>query len=665
MLNINNSSVIYISAENGDDAFNGFSSVPDGNGSGPIKTIAQLERTINSLRIADVARPISVRFIGDYELDKPIELGAALTSGIYGNKISIADITFESCGSRSARIIGGKVLKGFKKDVFNGVECVSLHIPQVESGKWHFTDLYVNGKAAKMARYPKSGTLKAQTTENPDNWALNNGSKWFVAFKDDLKDIDGIEDAIISFNHFWIDEHSPVESYDKETGKITLKYCSRFMLTVDYFKNSPSDLHYYIENIPAAFSDENEWYLDVKHGMLYYIPESGCNVEELEIIAPTVKHFVTVCGTNDNKAVGIRFRNLKFVATKGDYASVSTSLSSEKLEQKYTEYASDSQSCFAAHGALRFENAETCCVENCEIACAGVHAVEINKGCRNIRVEKCHITNCGAGGIKILGSACEDEDLRPTQGNIIRGNTISDCGKRWAAGCGILVCHSALNEISENDISNLEYSGISVGWIWGYKASSTYGNLISNNHIHHIGQGRLSDMGGIYLLGRQHGTVVSGNIIHDVTSSNYGGMGIYTDEGSSYITIENNVVYRCKDSCYQHHYGMYNTVRGNIFAFAGKSLIEISRREDRSSVLFEENVFISNGEPAYLTESGGFLGADITASNNTFWDISGKEPLMHKHKTGDIYFKKWQECYGFDKNSKNEQPSPDILNRVM
>lgn len=664
MLNINNSSIIYISSKFGDDVFDGFSPVPDGNGSGPIRTIYRLEQTINSLRIADFARPISVRFIGDYELDKQIELGAELVSGIYGNRISLSDITFESYGNEPARIIGGKILKGFKKDVFNGVECISLYIPQVKNGEWRFTDLYVNGKPAKVARYPKNSTLKAITTENPDKWALDNGSKWFVAFKDDLKNIDGIEDAIVSFNHFWIDEHSPVESYDRDTGKLVLKYCSRFMITVNYSQNSNSALHYYLENIPTFFSDENEWYLDVKHGMLYYIPEKDCDIDNLEIIAPTVKHFINVCGTNDNKVVGLRFRNLKFIATKGDYVSISPSLSSDDIEQKYIEYASDSQSCFAAHGAFRFENSESCTIENCDITCAGVHAIEINKGCRNIRIENCRITNCGGGGIKILGSEYDDIDLRPTQCNIIRKNIISDCGKHWAAGCGILICHSSQNEISENEISNLEYSGISVGWVWGYKPSSTYGNLIKNNHIHHIGKGRLSDMGGIYLLGRQHGTVVSGNVVHDVTSSNYGGMGIYTDEGASYITIENNVVYRCKDSCYQHHYGMYNTVRGNVFAFAGKSLIEISRREDRPSVLFEENIFISEGEPVYLTENGGFLGSDIASSNNTVWDISGKEPLMHKHKTGDIYLKKWQDHYGFDKNSKNEKPSEDILNSV-
>lgn len=662
MLSSINSSAIYVSGELGDDCFGGFSPAPDGKGDGPIKSIWRLEEMINSMRVADSARPITVRFMGDYELDKAITLGASTVDSRYNDFFKTADITFESYKDSRARIIGGRRLKGFKKDRFNGVDCISLHIPEVESGKWLFTDLYVNGKPAKPARYPKEGTLKAITTENPNGSVLGNGSKWFIAFKEDLNHLKGVEDAIVSFNHYWIDEHSPVEAYDRETGMLTLKYRSRFFISVNYDQNKRSDLNYYLENIAETFSAPGVWFLDVKKGMLYYIPNEDENSDELEIIAPTVKHFANIHGTSDNKVTGIRFRNLDFIATKGDYCSTSDLVSNPDTPDE--TYAADAQSCYAAHGAFRFENADVCAIENCHISCTGVHAIEINKGCENMRIENCRISECGAGGIKIWGTAAADtEDLRPTNHNIIRGNIIKNCGKRWAASCGVLICHSAHNEVSDNEICNLEYSGVSVGWVWGYDHSTTYGNIIRNNHIHHIGQGRLSDMGGIYLLGKQHGTVVSGNIVHDVISSNYGGMGIYTDEGSSYITVENNIVFRCKECCYQHHYGKHNTVRGNVFAFAGRALFDISRREDRSSVLIEENIFISDGSPAYVA-GYGFLGADFTSSKNTYWDLSGKEPLMMKHKTGDIHFTDWQSYYGYDAESKIEKPSDEILTKV-
>ena len=76
------------------------------------------------------------------------------------------------------------------------------------------------------------------------------------------------------------------------------------------------------------------------------------------------------------------------------------------------------------------------------------------------------------------------------------------------------------------------------------RSNQSKGNLIEFNHLDHIGQNMLSDMGGIYTLGEQPGTVIRNNLIHDVWSFTYGGWGIYPDEGSSDMLIENNVVYR-------------------------------------------------------------------------------------------------------------------------
>ena len=662
MINFSNSATIYISQSTGNDSFNGYSPTADCYGAGPIKSFGRLNEMINTMRSSGVNHPISVKFIGDYYMTSPLQLDCRKLPKIFSKNEVIDNITFESCGEKPARLIGGKKLTGFKKDIFNGSECLSLFLPEVKSGSWHFTDLYVNGKAAARTRYPKNSTLKAVTTEIPGG-NLGDGSKWFIANKEDFDGIDGIENSIISFYHYWVDEHSPVESFDRETGKFVMKYRSHFNITVSYNSNpenpplAASDLHYYLENIPQTFSEKGEWYLDVPEGMVYYIPRDGESADNIEVFAPVMQNLVFISGKPDKKICGIHFKNLEFICSKGDYTSKGP-IPNDGSEPE--NHASDGQGVCKAPGAVHFEYAEACGVRGCKFSVLGIHAVEIAEGCNAVRVENCEMTELAGGGVKITGVPSLTEAEKPhdkTSNCVVRGNRISYCGRRYAAACGILVIHSSMNEISDNEISYLDYTGISVGWVWGYNPSSTYGNLIRGNHIHHIGMGNLSDMGGIYTLGEQSGTIIEENLIHDVKSAHYGGWGIYTDEGSSYINIENNVVYNTNSDCFHQHYGSHNTLRGNIFAFGGDSVARLSRREEHPGAILENNIFITDGKPVYCFGSDGkftFPGPCIRSSNNVIWDISGKKPVMFiagGEQKKAISLEEWQNVYRHDEGS--------------
>jgi hypothetical protein len=115
-------------------------------------------------------------------------------------------------------------------------------------------------------------------------------------------------------------------------------------------------------------------------------------------------------------------------------------------------------------------------------------------------------------------------------------------------------------------------------------------NRIENNHIHDIGQGLLSDMGGIYTLGVSPGTIIRGNLIHDVEANHYGGWGIYHDEGSTHILVEGNVVYRTKFAPFNIHYAKEVLVRHNVFALGRLEQLSRGRVEPHKSVFFQNNI---------------------------------------------------------------------------
>jgi parallel beta-helix repeat protein len=97
-------------------------------------------------------------------------------------------------------------------------------------------------------------------------------------------------------------------------------------------------------------------------------------------------------------------------------------------------------------------------------------------------------------------------------------------------------------------------------------------------------------MGGIYTLGVSPGTIIYNNLIHDVDANLYGGWGIYADEGSAHLLIENNVVYNTEFSGFNIHYGKEITVRNNIFALGKYQQLSRTYREPHQSVYFENNI---------------------------------------------------------------------------
>jgi hypothetical protein len=166
-------------------------------------------------------------------------------------------------------------------------------------------------------------------------------------------------------------------------------------------------------------------------------------------------------------------------------------------------------------------------------------------------------------------------------------------------------------------------------------------------------------MGGIYMLGVQTGTVIRGNVIHDVIGSHYGGWGIYTDNGSTNMLIENNTVYNCKSHCCHQNVGKNNIIKNNVFAFGGLGVTFYTFPEDHIGITYENNVFISNGKPIYdfhkLYDRKAINCVD--SKNNVVYDTTLNEPILYIDDNGNaVNLDRWQKEFNKDINSIIKKP---------
>ncbi len=642
-------------APNGNDNWSGTLPEPNAESTdGPLKTMTGAR---NMLRLrkqrGQLNRPTAVWLRdGEYQIQFPISFEAD-DSG---------PITFASYPGEQAVISGGVRITGWQEAKVNGVSAWVTDISDHLRRYGDFRSLFVNQERRSRPRLPKQGFFWIDDVPEIDikAWKNFNGSKRFKVKAGDIQNWRNINDIDIVVMHFWIDERMRIDRFDPETRTVECVAPSVLTLTDDF---SGRWAKYYVDNVFEALTEPGEWYLDRTEKKLYYIPIEGETPDTVEAVVPVVQQWLRCIGDPAAKTVDwLRFEDLTFRYTDWKHApglpvwydpyrpesewrhrdswdSWSHHLRKEGAEPT-VNYATAPQAAIHLPGSIFFEGAQNCTVENCRIEHAGFYAIDVGEGCYGLNLVGNDIYDLGGGGIKVDGGDHTAPHFRRTGNHIITDNHIRNGGLISGAAVGILLAHSFGNTVAHNEIHDLFYTGISSGWIWGEGESVSRDNLIEKNLIYDIGKGVLSDMGGIYCLGMQPGTIIRGNVIHDVEDSNYGGMGIYLDAGSSYIVVEDNVVYHVTAHPFNLGRGRENIVRNNVFAFGAAGQIHATEgpfhkgSNAKYTFTFERNIIITG-----VDQTGVFCPYDAKqpvgvppwrSANNLFWSTLGKTIIFRQ-----------------------------------
>ena len=531
--------------------------------------------------------------------------------------------------SGKAALSGGVRVKGFsvRKD----------GLWEVAAPEFPFEQLWVNGERAQRARTPNKFYLymRAKDVDAPN--------RAFVAFDADAAMLakipaDERENVKVALWQSWDMGYSRLISVDPDSCRVeTAQNMGRGL-----FHWSRTCPRYAVENFRAALDAPGEWFHDVKAGKILYMPRKDEDPAASYADVPRIDCAVAIAGSAATPVKDVTFRRLSFE----NFGWIMP-----KDGQR------NGQSAINVNvAAIKAENAERVAFESVRVAHVGAHGIWLGSGVKNSRINHALVEDLGAGGV-LVGST--KWDAKRPEGNAafvsVTDSIIRHGGRTMQAGCGVWLGHVHDCEIVHNDIYDFFYTGISVGWTWGYRATPNRRNMFGFNHIHHIGQGVLSDMGGFYSLGDGEGSHIYRNWVHDVYGYLDNGSpawGLYTDEGSHGYLFSSNLTVRCRDGAIHQHYGKENTFINNLGVDFERFGVWRSRHEKHLSISVLHNVFWWRGTEAGAYSGNGGPTDDIVAASNVFWCAGGS--VGSKAFRGDSW-EKWSGA-GLDAGSVIADP---------
>ncbi|MCC7490800.1 MAG: right-handed parallel beta-helix repeat-containing protein [Fimbriimonadaceae bacterium] len=603
--------------------------LPAANAAGTDGPFATPQRAQQAVRDARAAGAVTVELHGGaYELRSPLTLTAADAG------TADAPVCWRAAAGERPVLSGGQTIDGLRETTVAGQRRWTALLPAVAAGEWTFRQLFVaaaDGPWQRRYRPHRGMWAVDQLTYSPRRQAAPHraAQKDFHYYAGDLQPFRNLADVELVALHLWSSSRLRIARLDEANQIVEFTGLPTFAIG-QVGPHNP----YWVENLAEELDEPGEWYLDRPTGTLTYLPLATERLATTRLLAPRLDRVLVLAG---NWAQGqfvdhLRFEGLTFSHNESPLPA---------------EGYGGSQAQPDLPAAIEATGARHCLFERCTISQTGNYGLSLGRGCADNRIRGCRLFDLGGGGIKIGDSAMAATAPAPElpTGNTIEQCAISDGGLMYYSANAIWAGIVRGTVIAHNEIWNFPYSGIAVGWNWSDQPTSCAANRIEFNRLHQV-VALLADGASIYTLGRQPGTVIRGNVLADNPrgphAREHWQLGLYLDEGSSEMLVENNLSYGVGTHGFNLNGGAQNVIRNNIFGPVHGDqapFVRIHAKPYAKANVYERNLHYASSPNL----ADGVWPLDLLASRrNLYWNTAG-QPLRFAGKSWDEWLALGQE----------------------
>ncbi|WP_339311255.1 Ig-like domain-containing protein [Paenibacillus sp. FSL M7-0896] len=396
-------------------------------------------------------------------------------------------------------------------------------------------ELYVAGQGMTLARWPNESTVQMDeildpgpTRKDPNGEVHTRGGTFTYTYDrpqywtqaDDIW-LDGI------FGYSWEWSYNKIASIDTAAKSITLRYGEMSGI----FKNWYPDFHF-AQNLLEEIDMPGEYYIDRPAGKLYFLPNA-----EFAAANPDIE--VTMLKSPMINALNASYIDFSELILENGRDSAAVFMGGSHMRILNSEIRNFTNSGVLVNTQSRFY------YNNFEGAPGTDHAIISS-----------HIHHIGGTAVTLTGG--NKTTLAPGN-NVVENSHIHDFAYYHKAYNPGVLLSGVGNRMSNNELHDAPHPGVLI-----------FGNdhTVEYNEIYDVCT-TFSDLGAIYMnAGEQpheRGTVIRRNYFHNIGESKAGVEGVYPDNFTMGLTIDENIFYKMGNSAIKNNGGSHILTRNNIF----------------------------------------------------------------------------------------------------